>query len=69
MSTECILPDLGENIDSGTVVDVLVSVGDTITLEQPILILETDKAEFELPSPVAGTIAEIRIAAGEGMRR
>ena len=44
MSTEVKLPELGENIDSGTVVKLLVSVGQKIDQDQPLMELETDKA-------------------------
>ena len=59
------VPEIGENISSGDVVKVLVSVGDVIALEQPIAELETDKAVVELPSTVAGKVAEILMQAGD----
>ena len=63
--TEFKLPELGENVDSGDVTQVLVKVGDTIALEQPVLELETDKATIEVPSAVAGVVQEIRVEAGK----
>ena len=63
--TEFKVPELGENIDSGDVTRVLVKVGDTIALEQPVLELETDKATIEVPSSVDGVVKEIRVKAGE----
>jgi pyruvate dehydrogenase E2 component (dihydrolipoyllysine-residue acetyltransferase) len=63
--TEFILPELGENIESADVIDVLVSVGDTIEIDDPILEIETDKATFEVPSTVKGIIKELRVAAGD----
>jgi pyruvate dehydrogenase E2 component (dihydrolipoamide acetyltransferase) len=65
MTTEFRLPDLGENIASGDVVKVLVSVGDTLTKEQPVLELETDKATLDIPTSVEGTIKEIRVKQGD----
>lgn len=65
MATEFILPELGENITSADVVEVLVSEGDTIAVDDSILEIETDKATFEVPSTVAGTVKEIRVKAGE----
>jgi pyruvate dehydrogenase E2 component (dihydrolipoamide acetyltransferase) len=62
---DSVVPDLGENITSATVVEIFVSVGDLIKEEQPILSLETDKAEFELPASVGGKISEILVAAGD----
>ncbi len=68
MATELVLPELGENIESGDVVKVLVSVGDTIQQEQSVLELETDKATIELPSSVSGKIKEIFVKEGEKIK-
>ncbi|MCB0168525.1 MAG: 2-oxo acid dehydrogenase subunit E2, partial [Anaerolineae bacterium] len=65
MTTEFKLPELGENIASGDVVSVLVSVGDTINKDDPVLELETDKATLEVPSSVSGTVEEILVKAGD----
>ena len=62
MATEFKLPEVGEGIESGTVVGVLVSVGDTIEEDQPVLELETDKAVVEVPSSVSGTVKEIKVS-------
>jgi len=59
------LPELGENIESADVVKVLVSVGDTVTKEQSVMELETEKAVLELPSPVAGVVKEIQVQEGD----
>jgi pyruvate dehydrogenase E2 component (dihydrolipoamide acetyltransferase) len=59
------LPELGEGIESGDVLQVLVNVGDTITEEQPVLELETDKAVVEVPAPVSGTVKAIHVQAGD----
>lgn len=64
MPTEVKLPELGENIDSGNVVKLLVQAGQKIEQEQFILELETDKATIEVPSPVAGTVKEILVQEG-----
>jgi pyruvate dehydrogenase E2 component (dihydrolipoyllysine-residue acetyltransferase) len=68
VATEFILPELGENIESADVVDVLVSVGDTVDIDDPILEIETDKASFEVPSTVKGVIKEMRVSAGESAK-
>lgn len=60
-----VLPELGEGIESGDVLQVLVTVGDTIAAEQPVLELETDKAVVEVPAPVSGTIKAIHVQAGD----
>ena len=65
MTVEFKLPGIGEGIESGDVLEVLVSVGDTIEKETEICELETDKATVFVPSDVAGTIKEIHIAAGD----
>ncbi len=59
------LPEVGENIESGNVVSIAVAVGDTVTKDQDLLELETDKASLPVPSPVDGTIKEILIQEGE----
>ena len=63
--TEFKVPELGENVATGDVTKVLVNVGDTITQEQPVLELETDKATIEVPSSVAGVVKEIRVKKGD----
>jgi pyruvate dehydrogenase E2 component (dihydrolipoamide acetyltransferase) len=65
MTTEFRLPELGENIETGQVIKVLVSAGDTVESEQSILELETDKAVIEVPSPAAGTVKELLVEEGQ----
>ena len=65
MSVEFKLPSLGENIESGDVVAVLVEVGQTVTADQPVLELETDKATVEVPSPFGGQVTAIRVTEGD----
>jgi len=62
---EFLLPTLGETATSGVVAKVLVSAGDTVAQDQPILELETDKAVLEVPSTVAGTIQNILVKQGD----
>lgn len=59
------LPDLGENIESADVVNVLVNVGDVIEKDQGIIEIETDKATIEVPSSVGGKIVEVLVKPGE----
>ncbi len=59
------LPTLGESADSGVVAKMLVAVGDSISEDQSVLELETDKAVLEVPSTVKGTIKEILVKAGD----
>lgn len=59
------LPDLGENIESGEVINVLVSEGDSLSEDQPVIELETDKAVIEVPSSVSGTVTKILVSKGD----
>lgn len=65
MAKEFKLPELGENIEAGDVVSVLVKVGDIVEAEQAVLELETDKATVEVPSDVSGKISEIHVSEGD----
>lgn len=60
-----VLPELGENVASGTVARLLVQVGDTIAKDQGVVELETDKATVEVPSSVAGVVRSIAIKPGD----
>src|SRR5258705_8271046 len=68
MPTEFTLPELGENVTAGDVVRVLVSPGDSVAKDQPLLELETDKATIEVPSSVAGTVKDVRVKQGERIK-
>ncbi len=61
--TELKIPDLGEGVDEGTVLAVLVQVGAAVAEGQALLEVETDKVTFEIPSPRDGVIEELRIEA------
>ena len=65
MATELKLPELAEGVESATVVNVLVAVGDVVAVDQPVLEVETDKAAAEVPSTLAGTVTEIRAEGGQ----
>jgi pyruvate dehydrogenase E2 component (dihydrolipoamide acetyltransferase) len=65
MKTSFRLPDLGEGIHEGEVLAVLVSAGDKVQEEDPILEIETDKAAVEIPSPYSGQIVEIHVQPGD----
>ena len=58
------IPDIGD-FDEVEVIEVLVSVGDTVAIEDPIVTLESDKATMEIPSPAEGTISSIEVAIGD----
>ncbi len=59
-----LIPDLGgaENVD---VIEVCVAAGDTVAIDDPIIVLETDKASLEVPATVAGVISELKIKVGD----
>jgi len=59
------LPELGENIESADVLNVLVKIGDMITKDQGVIEIETDKATIEVPSTVEGKVVELSIKPGE----
>ena len=66
--TEFKLPELGENIDQGDLVRLMVSLGASVTEGQPVMELETDKAVVEVPSSVSGTVKEIRVKEGQKVK-
>ncbi len=61
---EVAVPDIGDFTDV-PVVEILVSVGDTVAAEDPLVALESDKATMEVPSPQAGTVKEIHVSVGD----
>ncbi|MEO5821030.1 MAG: biotin/lipoyl-containing protein, partial [Vicinamibacteraceae bacterium] len=65
MPTEFKIPNLGDGIKGGDVLNVLVKVGDAVAKDQTVLELETDKATIEVPSSVAGTVSEIKVKSGD----
>ena len=66
--TEFKLPELGENIDQGDLVRLMISPGANVAEGQPVMELETDKAVVEVPSSVSGTVQEIRVKEGEKVK-
>jgi pyruvate dehydrogenase E2 component (dihydrolipoamide acetyltransferase) len=68
MATEFKLPELGENIESGDLVRLMIKPGASITEGEAVMELETDKAVVEVPSSVTGTIGEVRVKEGDKLR-
>src|SRR2546421_11287504 len=68
MATEFKLPELGENIESGDLVRLMIKPGASISEGEPVMELETDKAVVEVPSSVTGTIREVSVKEGEKVR-
>jgi pyruvate dehydrogenase E2 component (dihydrolipoamide acetyltransferase) len=62
------LPELGENIEQGDLVRLLVAPGATVSAGQSVMELETDKAVVEVPSSVTGTVQEIRVKEGDKIK-
>ena len=62
------LPELGENVMAGDVLRVLVKPGDTVTRDQTVLELETDKATIEVPSSIAGRVTTVGVKAGDKIK-
>jgi pyruvate dehydrogenase E2 component (dihydrolipoamide acetyltransferase) len=61
------VPDIGDVKDAG-VTDVLVKPGDAVSMNQPLVTLESDKATFDVPSPAAGTVREVKMKAGDRVK-
>ena len=68
MIKEIKLPEIAENIDTATVLSILVSEGDTIKKDDNIAEMESDKAAFDLPADVAGVIKEIKVSEGDEVK-
>ncbi len=65
MASEVIMPQMGESIAEGTITRWMVSVGDHVERDQPLLEISTDKVDAEVPSPSAGTVLEIKFGEGD----
>ena len=65
---EVVVPDIGE-FNNVPVVSILVSVGDKVSLEDPLIELESDKATLEVPSPAEGTIVDIKLKEGDNVSK
>lgn len=68
MAIEFKLPELGENIESGDLVRVIVSPGAQVLAGDPVIELETDKAVIEVPSTISGTVSEIKVKQGDKVK-
>ena len=65
MSTDVVMPQMGESIAEGTVVRWLRKVGDEIGRDEPLFEISTDKVDAEIPSPAAGILTAIKVHEGE----
>ncbi|MFM7081725.1 MAG: dihydrolipoamide acetyltransferase family protein [Actinomycetota bacterium] len=62
---DVVLPQLGETVTEGTITRWFKNVGDVVKADEPLFEVSTDKVDTEVPSPIAGTLTEIRVPAGE----
>ena len=65
MSTQVVMPQMGESIAEGTIVRWIKKVGDSIDRDEPLFEISTDKVDAEIPSPAAGVLLEIAVKEGE----
>src|SRR4029450_13564300 len=68
MSRPFALPDLGEGLTEAEIVAVLVREGDVIAEDAPLLEVETDKAQVEIPSPMGGRVEKIHVSPGQTVK-
>lgn len=65
MATKVTMPQMGESIFEGTITKWLKKVGDTVTRDEPLFEISTDKVDSEIPSPASGTLSEILVPEGK----
>src|SRR5262245_5561583 len=65
MSTDVVMPQMGESVAEGTIVRWIKKVGDSVERDEPLFEISTDKVDAEIPSPAAGVITEIRANEGQ----
>src|SRR5688572_32514068 len=65
MSTEVVMPQMGESIAEGTITKWLKKVGEQVERDEPLFEISTDKVDAEIPSPAAGTLTEIKFKEGD----
>ncbi|MGI8898784.1 MAG: biotin/lipoyl-containing protein, partial [Pyrinomonadaceae bacterium] len=65
MSTEVVMPQMGESITEGTITKWMKKVGERVERDEPLFEISTDKVDAEIPSPAAGTLTEVRFNEGD----
>src|SRR2546430_5215882 len=65
VATPVTMPQLGETVVEGTITRWLKKEGETVARDEPLFEISTDKVDTEVPSPVAGTVVEIKVPEGE----
>src|SRR3970282_150527 len=65
MSTEVVMPQMGESIAEGTITKWLKKIGERVERDEPLFEITTDKVDAEIPSPAAGVLQEIKVGEGQ----
>lgn len=65
MKVKVKMPKLGDTVEEVLVIEWNVAVGDTVSVDDPLMLVETDKVDADVPSPVDGTVQELLVAAGD----
>ncbi|MFO7658342.1 MAG: dihydrolipoamide acetyltransferase family protein [Bacteroidales bacterium] len=68
MIKEIKIPDIAENVETGLIANILVSEGDKVSVDQPLVEVETDKATTEIPSDYDGVVKEIKVKEGDEIK-
>jgi len=68
MSNQVTLPEVGDNVEQGTVVTVLVKAGDTVSEGQAVIEIETDKAVVEVPANASGVVESVQVKEGDTVK-
>jgi pyruvate dehydrogenase E2 component (dihydrolipoamide acetyltransferase) len=68
MAKEFKLPELGENIDSADIINVLIKPGDSVDIDQGVIEIETDKATIEVPSTLQGSVKDVKVKEGDTVK-
>ena len=68
MLKNIVLPEIADNVVSGLVGEILVSVGDLVKADDPVAEVETDKATSQIPTDFAGKVVDIKVAAGDTVK-
>ena len=66
-TVDAVVPQMGESVAEGTIGGWLVKAGDTVSVDQALVEIETDKVAVEVPSPVAGTVVELLVGEGDSV--
>src|SRR5215217_3528327 len=68
MPTELKIPNLGDGVDAGSVLEILVKVGDTLAKDQGIIEVEAGKATLQIPAEQGGKVTKVHVAVGQAVK-